>query len=61
MNQILEIEKQVTIIANNFANEEEKNEPFINVDTAKTEKVATATKEEAEKRNLDLPPWVRKR
>ena len=52
---------QVTIIANNFANEEEKNEPFISVDTAKSEKAATETKEETEKPNLDLPPWVRKR
>ncbi len=52
---------QVTIIANNFANEEEKNEPFINIDTAKSEKVANEVKEETEKTNLDLPPWVRKR
>ncbi|MBR8701880.1 Cell division protein FtsZ [Fusobacterium sp. DD29] len=52
---------QVTIIANNFANEEEKNEPFINIDTAKSEKAANEVKEETEKTNLDLPPWVRKR
>ena len=52
---------QVTIIANNFVNEEEKNEPFINIDTAKTEEAAEEKKEETEKPNLDLPPWVRKR
>ena len=52
---------QVTIIANNFVNEEEKNEPFINIDTAKSEEAAKEVKEEKEKPNLDLPPWVRKR
>ncbi|WP_410208705.1 cell division protein FtsZ [Fusobacterium sp.] len=52
---------QVTIIANNFVNEEEKNEPFINIDTAKSEEAAKEVKQETEKPNLDLPPWVRKR
>ena len=52
---------QVTIIANNFVNEEEKNEPFINIDTAKSEEAAKEVNEEKEKPNLDLPPWVRKR
>ena len=51
---------QVTVIANNFINEEEKNEPFINVDAKKTEMTASVKKiDEAERTELDLPPWIR--
>lgn len=48
---------QVTIIANNFL-DEEKSEPFISVDTAKIGEDISETVEE--KGNLDLPPWLRK-
>ncbi|MGL4307901.1 cell division protein FtsZ [Cetobacterium sp. SF1] len=51
---------QVTVIANNFINEEEKNEPFINVDAKKTEMAASVKKiDESERTELDLPPWIR--
>ena len=48
---------QVTIIANNFADEQEKNEPFITVEVPKkAEEVKVEPKKE---RDLDLPPWLR--
>lgn len=51
---------QVTIIANNFVDAVEKNEPFINVAINKTEeKAETKTAEEEKRTELDLPPWIR--
>jgi cell division protein FtsZ len=48
---------QVTIIANNFADEQEKNEPFITVEVPKkAEEVKVEPKKE---KDLDLPPWLR--
>lgn len=51
---------QVTLIANNFVDENEKAEPFINVDSTRKveEKIETAASE-SEKNELDLPPWIR--
>lgn len=46
---------QVTVIANNFVNEEEKNESFISVETKIPEKIG----ETSTKGDLDLPPWIR--
>lgn len=61
LNEDLKDGIQVTIIANNFVDGVEKNEPFINVATTKTEEQKEETKaEEEEKRTeLDLPPWIR--
>ena len=50
---------QVTIIANNFVNEQEKSEPFISVDSKKPETVTTATIDDSKRSELDLPPWIR--
>ena len=50
---------QVTIIANNFVNEQEKSEPFINVDAKKPVTVATSEEADAKRSELDLPPWIR--
>lgn len=51
---------QVTIIANNFIDAVEKNEPFINVDVKKSEaKEETKAAEEDKRTELDLPPWIR--
>ena len=51
---------QVTIIANNFVDAVEKNEPFINVALNKTEeKAETKATEEDKRTELDLPPWIR--
>ncbi|MGL4402518.1 MAG: cell division protein FtsZ [Fusobacteriaceae bacterium] len=51
---------QVTLIANNFMDENEKAEPFINVDTKKNnEEKIDSVKEEIKKDELDLPPWIR--
>ena len=50
---------QVTIIANNFVNEQEKSEPFISVDAKKPETVTTATIDDSKRSELDLPPWIR--
>ena len=52
---------QVTIIANNFVDTVEKNEPFINVAINKTEEQKEESKEDAEEKRieLDLPPWIR--
>lgn len=49
---------EITIIANNFSDETEKSEPFISVDSNKTEEVKENIKIE-EKEDLDLPPWMR--
>ncbi|MDO4690986.1 MAG: cell division protein FtsZ [Fusobacterium sp.] len=49
---------EITIIANNFSDETEKSEPFISVDSKKTEEVKEKVKEE-ETPDLDLPPWMR--
>lgn len=50
---------EITIIANNFKDETEKSEPFINVDsTKKIEEVKPNVKVE-ESEDLDLPPWMR--
>lgn len=48
---------QVTIIANNFENEQEKNEPFITVEAPK--KTEETKAEPQSKVELDLPPWIR--
>lgn len=51
---------QVTLIANNFIDENEKTEPFINV--AAKEPVVEAEQSPAAgvtKDELDLPPWIR--
>lgn len=50
---------QVTIIANNFVNEQEKSEPFISVDSKKPETVTTTTIDDSKRSELDLPPWIR--
>ena len=51
---------QVTIIANNFVNEQEKSEPFISVDSKKPETgETTATIDDSKRSELDLPPWIR--
>ncbi|MGL6099787.1 MAG: cell division protein FtsZ [Fusobacteriaceae bacterium] len=51
---------QVTLIANNFMDENEKVEPFINVDAKKNnEEQIDPIKEEIKKDELDLPPWIR--
>lgn len=51
---------QVTLIANNFMDENEKAEPFINVDAKKNnEEKLDLVKEEIKKDELDLPPWIR--
>ena len=50
---------QVTIIANNFVNEQEKSEPFINVDAKKTVTVVTPEEADVKRSELDLPPWIR--
>ncbi|MGL4252474.1 MAG: cell division protein FtsZ [Fusobacteriaceae bacterium] len=51
---------QVTLIANNFMDENEKAEPFINVDAKKNnEEKIDPIKEEIKKDELDLPPWIR--
>ena len=50
---------QVTIIANNFVNEQEKSEPFISVDAKKPETVTTTTIDDSKRSELDLPPWIR--
>lgn len=51
---------EITIIANNFNDEEEKSEPFINV--VKTEKeVKEVVKPVEDDVDLDLPPWLRGR
>lgn len=49
---------EITIIANNFSDETEKSEPFINVDSNKNVEVKEKEKEE-ETADLDLPPWMR--
>ena len=50
---------QVTIIANNFVNEQEKSEPFINVDAKKPVTVVTPEEADVKRSELDLPPWIR--
>lgn len=61
LNEDLKDGIQVTIIANNFVDTVEKNEPFINVAINKTEEQKEENKEvDEEKRiELDLPPWIR--
>lgn len=49
---------EITIIANNFSDESEKSEPFINVDSNKNIETKEKEKEE-ETADLDLPPWMR--
>lgn len=44
---------QVTIIANNFENEQEKNEPAISIEAPKK------TEEIKREPSIDLPPWIR--
>lgn len=44
---------QVTIIANNFNNEQEKNEPAISIEVPKK------TEEIKREPSIDLPPWIR--
>ncbi len=61
LNEDLKDGIQVTIIANNFVDTVEKNEPFINVAINKTEEQKEESKEAAEEKRieLDLPPWIR--
>ena len=60
LNEELKDGIQVTIIANNFVDAVEKNEPFINVAINKAEeKAETKTAEEDKRTELDLPPWIR--
>lgn len=61
LNEDLKDGIQVTIIANNFVDTVEKNEPFINVAVNKTEEQKEETKaaEEEKRIELDLPPWIR--
>lgn len=50
---------QVTVIANNFVDENEKAEPFISVAAKVEEKKPETLEHTAEKIDLDLPPWMR--
>ena len=52
---------QVTIIANNFIDDTEKNEPFINVTPNNPEenKEEIKAQEEESRTEIDLPPWIR--
>lgn len=51
---------QVTVIANKFIDENEKTEPFINVDATKSQdQKVEKTLENSPKADLDLPPWIR--
>jgi cell division protein FtsZ len=52
---------EVTIIANNFVDEIEKNEPFINVAKNTKDPNGEADKgiESQQKQDIDLPPWIR--
>lgn len=52
---------EVTIIANNFMDEVEKNEPFINVskNTKDNNGEAIQGEENQQKQDIDLPPWIR--
>ncbi len=60
LNEELKDGIQVTIIANNFVDAVEKNEPFINVDVNKAEEKAEPKSAEDDRRTeLDLPPWIR--
>ncbi|WP_427041999.1 cell division protein FtsZ [Fusobacterium sp. SB021] len=61
LNEDLKDGIQVTIIANNFVDTVEKNEPFINIAINKTEEQKEESKEDAEEKRieLDLPPWIR--
>ena len=61
LNEDLKDGIQVTIIANNFVDAVEKNEPFINVAINKTEEQKEENKEADEEKRieLDLPPWIR--
>ena len=60
LNEDLKDGIQVTIIANNFVDAVEKNEPFINVDVNKAEEKAEPKSAEDDRRTeLDLPPWIR--
>lgn len=52
----------VTIIANNFIDEREESEPFINLKTQDKEEVAVPAEQREKKYDsddLDLPPWLR--
>ena len=61
LNEDLKDGIQVTIIANNFVDTVEKNEPFINIAVNKAEEQKEETKaaEEEKRTELDLPPWIR--
>ncbi|MDP0493092.1 MAG: cell division protein FtsZ [Fusobacterium sp. JB021] len=52
---------EVTIIANNFMDEVEKNEPFINVskNTKDNNGETIQGEENQQKQDIDLPPWIR--
>lgn len=52
---------EVTIIANNFMDEIEKNEPFINVakNLKDTNGEVSQGEENQQKQDIDLPPWIR--
>ncbi|MFK4786199.1 cell division protein FtsZ [Fusobacterium sp. MFO224] len=52
---------EVTIIANNFIDEVEKNEPFINVSKSIKDNNGEVNQEEEsqQKQDIDLPPWIR--
>ena len=61
LNEDLKDGIQVTIIANNFVDTVEKNEPFINVAINKTEEQKEENKEADEEKRIELylPPWIR--
>ncbi|MGL5123048.1 MAG: cell division protein FtsZ [Fusobacteriaceae bacterium] len=51
---------QITVIANKFIDENEKNEAFISIDAKKSEEIKIEKAESLSiKSDLDLPPWVR--
>ena len=52
---------EVIIIANNFKDENSKNEPFINVDTTKHEEYKEKREVSEDNEELDIPPFLRNR
>lgn len=50
---------QVTVIATNFLNQNEKSEPFINVAPKEENIEKIEEKSKDVKEDLDLPPWIR--
>ena len=52
---------EVIIIANNFKDENSKNEPFINVDTTRYEESKVKKEVSEDDEELDIPPFLRNR